>query len=643
MPTLRILEGHGAGTEVSLTQPETIIGRDKSVDIALLDTMVSRMHSKIVLEGSTATIIDLESRNGTFVNRLPIDRHQLVDGDEISIGESIFIFQEELTETGFKTEELQTAESANYDEKLTVEIADVQSAIQLQEMGRSFESLPQDQRDLAILYEVGRTINSTLKLDEILGHVLEMIFQTMPVERGVVLLVDQNTGQLKPKVVRHRDEAKTKDLKVSETIVNYALERGLGISSKDALADERFSDSQSIETQVVRSMLCVPLKAKDEVVGVVYVDSTEKSALDQKHLLLLQAVANQAAIAIENARLVDQLRLENRALRRQISRGHHIVGGSEQMREIYDVVRRVAPTDATVLLRGESGVGKEVIARAIHEQSKRRAQPIMCVNCAALSPTLLEAELFGYERGAFTGATERRAGRFEVVSGSTLFLDEIGDIPPELQAKLLRVLQEREFERVGGTETLKVDVRIITSTNRDLEKALEDGVFREDLYYRLKVIEIMIPPLRERKEDIPALVEQFLKIFANEMGVPPPDVSSEALAALMNYDWPGNVRELKNLTERAVVLGIGEEFLPEHLPGSLLRAVGQTPTGPETGVLAKSDIAESLSLAASEKKHIGRILQVCQWNKSRAAELLEISRPRLDRKIKEYGLQKPAQ
>jgi transcriptional regulator with PAS, ATPase and Fis domain len=359
-----------------------------------------------------------------------------------------------------------------------------------------------------------------------------------------------------------------------------------------------------------------------------------------KHLLLLQAVANQAAIAIENARLVDQLRLENRVLRRQLSQGHHIVGTSEKMREIYDIVRRVASTDATVLLRGESGVGKEVIARAIHQQSKRRGNPIVCVNCAALAPTLLEAELFGYERGAFTGATERRAGRFEVASGGTLFLDEIGDIPPELQAKLLRVLQEREFERVGGTETLKVDVRIITSTNRDLEKALEDGVFREDLYYRLKVIEITIPPLRERKDDIPALVEQFLKLFANEMGVKPPKVTSEALATLMHHDWPGNIRELKNLIERAVVLGVGDELLPEHLPGSLMRAVGQTPVSPETGAVAKADVAESLSLSSSEKRHIERVLQVCQWNKSRAADLLEISRPRLDRKIREYEIQK---
>ena len=639
MPSLRVLEGPGAGTDIALGEPETVVGRDKTADISLLDTMVSRLHAKIVVEGQEAAIVDLQSRNGTFVNRLPIDRHQLMDGDELSIGETIFIYQAEETSIGIATQEVQAVESSEYNEKLTVEIPDVATSLRAEELGKHFEHLPSDQRDLAILYEVGRTINSSLKLDAILGHVLDMIFQTMPVDRGVVLLVHPSTGKLKPKVIRQRDDSADAGVQVSETIVEYAIERGIGIFSTDATVDERFGSSKSVEAQVVRSMLCVPLKSREEVVGVVYVDSQQKTELVQKHLLLLQAVANQAAIAIDNARLVDQLRLENRALRRQLSQTHHIVGASAKMREIYDLVRRVAPTDATVLLRGESGVGKEVIARAIHHQSKRRGKPIVCVNCAALAPTLLEAELFGYERGAFTGATERRAGRFELASGGTLFLDEIGELPPELQAKLLRVLQEQEFERVGGTETLKVDVRIVTSTNRNLENALEEGIFREDLYYRLKVIEIVIPPLRERKEDIPALIEQFLKVFARDMGAHPPKVAADALSCLMSYDWPGNVRELKNLIERAIVLGVDDELQPEHLDPKVREATQGLPAIDPTSETEPEGL-ESLSLSDCEKRHIGRVLQVAEWNKSRAAELLGVSRPRLDRKIKEYGLRR---
>ena len=643
MPSLRILEGPGAGPEIPLFSAETIVGRDKTADISLLDTMVSRQHAKIVLDGAQASLIDMNSSNGTFVNRLPVDRHPLEDGDELSIGETIFIFQDSEAGQGIRSDEFQAVASSNYNEELTVDIPDIPSAIRASEMGR-FENLPNEQRELAILYELGRAINSTLKLHEILGHILDVIFETMPAQRGVVLLTDASTGKLRPKVIRPKEAGK-EGMKVSQTILDYAVERGVGIFSTDASTDDRFLSSKSVATQVVRSLLCVPLKTRDEIVGVVYVDSSEGGKLDHRHLLMLSAVANQAAIAIENARLVDELQLENRSLRRQLSQTHHVVGSSPKMKQIYEMVRRVSPADTTILLRGESGVGKEVIARAIHQQSKRRSKQIVCVNCAALSPTLLEAELFGYERGAFTGATERRAGRFELANGGTLFLDEIGEMPAELQAKLLRVLQEREFERVGGTETLKVDVRIVTSTNRDLDKEMEEGRFRDDLYYRLKVIEILIPPLRDRKEDLPALIEQFLQLFSNDMGTKPPKISTEALAVAMSYNWPGNVRELKNLIERAVVLGVGDELLPEHFPDSVLHSPAFVEEQSEPQVDIVDDPAEtqtlrpdSFTLADSEKVHIERILALCQWNKSRASEMLQISRPRLDRKIKEYEL-----
>jgi transcriptional regulator with GAF, ATPase, and Fis domain len=298
------------------------------------------------------------------------------------------------------------------------------------------------------------------------------------------------------------------------------------------------------------------------------------------------------------------------------------------MREIIDVVKIVAPTDSTVLIRGESGSGKEVIARTIHRQSDRRDKPMVAVNCGALSPTVLESELFGHEKGAFTGAIQQRLGRFELADGGTLFLDEISEMPLELQVRLLRVLQEQEFERVGGQKTIKVDVRIITATNRDLIKAIRNGSFREDLYFRLKVIELEMPPLRERIDDVPLLAQHFLQSYAGEMGRPTPTLSEEALVAMTRYPWPGNIRELKNAIERAVVLTRDDVIQPHELP--LTSHMGDDP----------EDSDDDYTLAGSEERQIRKVLRVTEWNKTQASKLLGISRARLDRKIKDYDITK---
>jgi DNA-binding NtrC family response regulator len=322
-----------------------------------------------------------------------------------------------------------------------------------------------------------------------------------------------------------------------------------------------------------------------------------------------------------------ELVLENILLRQKLeerSRYDEIIGQSDAMQAVFELISRVAPTDSTVLITGESGTGKELIAQAIHGNSTRCYNPFIAVSCGALPDSLLESELFGYEKGAFTGAEHMKRGRFEMANGGTLFLDEIGDISLKTQVDLLRVLQNKEFSRLGGEAVISADVRILAATNRDLKKAIAEQRFREDLFYRLNVISIHVPPLRERKEDIPLLADAFISKFCLEMNKEEMKIAPSALKALMNYDWPGNVRELENIIERALVIGRGKEIRPDDLPFAQKAAV------PE-------NLPKSLKLM--EEMHIRRILDETDWNISRAARELDIDRQTLYNKIKKYGLE----
>ena len=349
--------------------------------------------------------------------------------------------------------------------------------------------------------------------------------------------------------------------------------------------------------------------------------------------------------AVEQKRLVDQ----NRRLRQEVE-GYHrfeqLVGGSPRMQEVFRAVERAAPTSSTVLIYGETGTGKELVARALHRRSKRAEGPFIVVSCGAISEPLLESELFGHVRGAFTGAHADREGLFEAAQGGTLFLDEIGDIPPAMQMKLLRVLQEREIQRVGETRIRKVDIRLIAATHKDLKEESRAGRFREDLYYRLNVLALVVPPLRERKEDIPPLVRHFLQKYGQEMGKPVADAAPEALDLLMRYDWPGNVRELQNAIERAVILLDGQVLRPEHLP--LEKAEGRrpsldTPLRDDSGQTAegRTDGERALTLEEMERQYILQVLRETGFHQSRAAEVLGIGRRTLYRKIREYGIDVP--
>jgi DNA-binding NtrC family response regulator len=330
------------------------------------------------------------------------------------------------------------------------------------------------------------------------------------------------------------------------------------------------------------------------------------------------------------------LEAENANLRQQLETRfgmENIVGESPAMNEVLDVVRQVAPTPVTVLLQGESGTGKELVARAIHQLSPRSRQPLVTVHCAALSPTLLESELFGHEKGAFTGANERRIGRFEQAQGGTLFLDEIGEIDATIQIKLLRFLGERTFERVGSNKTLTADARLIAATNKNLEELVKAGAFREDLYYRLCVVEIRLPPLRERKSDIPLLAQNFLKEFSRQIGKDVKDFTADALETLINYSWPGNVRELRSALERAVVLCHGDRVTVRDLPATMRPGNGAAAT-PQR-LLAQGD----LTVADAEKQLILRALKDSGGNRTRAAAKIGMSRRTLHRKLHEYHLE----
>ncbi|HOV39839.1 MAG TPA: sigma-54 dependent transcriptional regulator [Spirochaetales bacterium] len=347
---------------------------------------------------------------------------------------------------------------------------------------------------------------------------------------------------------------------------------------------------------------------------------TKPINLDRLSLLVKRALSNR------------ELVLQHRAMQEELEKKRgfsNIIGVSQEMRKIYEVVRQVAPTKASVLITGESGVGKELIADAIHNLSNRKDKPFIKVHCAALSESLLESELFGHEKGAFTGAISRKRGRFELAHMGTIFLDEIGEINQSVQIKILRVLQEKKFERVGGEETIEVDVRIISATNRDLKAEIAAGRFREDLYYRLNVVNIHIPPLRERKEDIPLLVAAFLKEFAQENGKQIEGIDTKARAALYNYTWPGNVRELRNCIESAVVLCKGQYITLEDLPPVLRSGADENYV----------KISLGTPLEEAEREIIQANLSYFRGNKSKTAEVLGIGRKTLHRKLKEYGLE----
>jgi transcriptional regulator with GAF, ATPase, and Fis domain len=562
-PRLTAIAGRLKGAVFSIEDFPVVIGRETAATLCLADASVSRRHTQIEKENDEFVILDLESLNGTFINDVPIKRRTLQHGDRVRIGDSQFLFLLHEGDTAALSTTIQFDEEAHAVSGSTLQI-------------KFNDALYLMARDLSALMKISTTINAIRGVEELRKTLIELLFEVVPAERGAILLTAEHAkddeSEFASVFALHRHRGPDQSIKMSRTITRAVLQKRESILIANQSAAPTLQ-SESLVRDRPHSILCVPLIMLDRPLGVIYLDTREPDVdFDKDHLQLVTAIAAISAVAIENARHIEWLVSENKRLIADFDIEHNLVGESEAVREVLQFISKVAPTDSTVLLFGESGTGKELAARAIHQNSKRASKPFMAVNCAALAESLLESELFGHEKGSFTGALAQKKGRLEVAEGGTVFLDEIGELSPALQVKLLRVLQEREFERVGGTKPIKLDIRVITATNRNLEEAVSQGAFRQDLYYRLNVVSLEMPPLRKRPEDIPLLSNYFAAKYGKKCNRRVMGIAPQAQARLVGYDWPGNVRELENAIERAVVLGTTERILPEDLPESILES-----------------------------------------------------------------------
>jgi Nif-specific regulatory protein len=629
-PRLIAISGPLKGTTVLLEDAETVIGREPGNAVAISDPLVSRRHCSIRRDDSgRVQVSDLESLNGTFVNGLPARDKSLEHGDYIKIGSSEFVFLLD----GRPTAEVLLVDPE--DEQLLTTMSfkvDGDSAVFLQppRAKEKRASNTRYERDLAALLRISSAINAIRQVGDLQARVLEMIFEVVPVERAAILLVNKNGEDFISGTYRERTSDATQPFRISRTIGQQVLRDGVAVIASDKQIRGR--GTESLITSNIRSLLCVPMVVFGSTLGIIYSDTTETTTqLDEHHLQLLTAIASIAAIALEHARYVEWLEGENQRLQTEINIEHNMVGDSARINKVHQFVTRVAAYDSNVLILGESGTGKELVARAIHRNSKRAKAPFIAINCAALGEQLLESELFGHERGAFTNAYAQKKGKLEIADGGTVFLDEVAELAPSLQAKLLRVIQEREFERVGGLRPIKADIRLIAATNKDLDEAVRTCRFREDFFHRLNVVSITVPPLRERREDIPLLATYFIQKYSGEANRPLAGITPEAHSLLKNYSWPGNVRELQHAIERAVVLGSSEHIRPEDLPEALL----------ETKEPAETDVVRFHEAVNKAKRDvILRALEETGGNFTEAAKLLDLHPNYLHRLVSNMGLRK---
>ena len=547
-----VVSGPSKGTVVRFTGDQLSVGRDSANNLCLRDRAVSRRHFSISKSDAAFHLIDLESHNGTFVNGIPVRRKLLTHGDTLRVGrcELVFLITED---EGVIVEPVQFQDENEEDSLLTTTNVRAYSPVsQGTDVGRMA-------RDLNALFKIANTINSIRDLEPLQQRLLQLIGEVIPADTGAIVILRHADEEPISSCVWERRPSAAPQIAIRREIVQRALWERSPILSRPA---------DSAESGEV---LCVPLVGVDRTVGVFYLAAGGKDHIfEDGHVHFLSSVAGIAAVTLENVLATEALRNENRRLQAELDLQDVIIGESKAMHQVEKFIARVAKSDSTVLIRGESGTGKELVARAIHRNSQSADKPFVAINCAAIPEALLESELFGHEKGSFTGAIATKKGRLEIAEGGTIFLDEIGELAPLLQAKLLRALQEHEFERVGGTRTLKLDARVIAATNKNLEDAIKSGEFRQDLYYRLNVVSVVVPPLRDRPDDIPLLAMYFAAKYSERCKRPLKGISSPARALLTSYSWPGNVRELENALEHAIVLGTGDEIVPDDLPEALL-------------------------------------------------------------------------
>jgi Nif-specific regulatory protein len=627
-PRLVAISGHLQGTVFPLTEDQTSIGRDPANRISINEHWISREHCLIKKEKDRFKIVDLDSHNGTFVNGVPVKQRFLEHGDRVGLAGATFLFL-------LREADPATAGAVHLDEeasplKPTVQLR-VEDALYLHPERLQKAHLPAARigRDLGALLKISNAVMSEQDIEEFQRKLLEQIFEIVPAERGAVLLRFEDQSKEFSSSVGW-DKVDNQPVRASRTIVEQTM------NEKTAILLNRVADSpehgriKSLATPGVESVLCLPLIRLDRAIGAIYLDTRDpKTRFDEEQLELLTAIAGISASALENLHQMDELASENLRLRDDYNLEHNMVGESPRLQKIYQFISKVAPTDATVLVNGESGTGKELVARAIHQNSPRARKLLVKIDCTTLTENLLESELFGHEKGAFTGAIAQKKGKLEVANGGTVFLDEIGELPALLQSKLLRVLQDREFERVGGTRPIPVDIRLIAATNRDLAEEVKAGKFREDLYHRLNVVAVTLPPLRDRPEDIPLLANYFASKYSGKAKRRILGLSPEAVETLTSYDWPGNVRELENTIERAVVMGSTDTILPDDLPENLLEAHPPPAVSPTS----YHDV-----IADTKKKLIIEAVKQAKGNYTEAAKSLGLHPNYLHRLIRNLNI-----
>jgi transcriptional regulator with GAF, ATPase, and Fis domain len=627
------------------------LGRAPTNQIVLKDDLCSREHAEVFSSEACWRLRDLHSLNGTRVNDVKVETERELDPrDKVQVGRTNLLFVEDMGQLPDipapppESGDMAIKKRLNQTRFLTPMPAPPAPNPDPDNPDQTVPINAQGllSRDLSLLYRLALDMGSAASYDEVCQMVLTTLLEATPAEVGAVLSVKGEPGtkpvrglELEVTCHRHRDPSRHDYRRVSDYVSNEVLATREAVLAEDVARDRYLRNRESLTELGATSLVCAPVVFGERLLGLIHLYCTDPhKALDSDHLEFAVAVAKQLGNVIHQLRRNEFLLEENKLLRDQLRVESELVGDSTVIKELERQIGRVAGTNATCLIRGESGAGKELVARAVHYSSPRKDGPFVTLNCAALTETLLESELFGHEKGSFTGATEKKVGKFEAAHRGTIFLDEIGEMNVGTQAKLLRILEGHPFERVGGSVPIQVDVRVVSATNQPLEQAVHAGNFRRDLFFRLQVVEIKVLPLRDRKADIPILADHFLKRFVRETGRKIRGFTPAAMQKMHDYHWPGNVRELRNVVERAVALGSGPMLDVVDIWLSSL-----DPLRPPS----EHDIHlgyQPLPLDEIEKRHILKTLEHTDWNKSQAATILSIERSTLDRKIKTYSLKR---
>jgi Nif-specific regulatory protein len=638
------------------------IGRAPTNQIVIQDERCSRMHAELFVSEGRWTLRDLDSRNGTAVGDEPISGDwPLSPGNVIRIGHSQLVFVHSLSQafsepgTAISASLKKDADGAELDLDDDSSVLEPYEPTTITHRRGQTRFLETAEKDEGTISRMGRAAARLCRLAFELGKApdtatlaeltLAGLFDGPNIDSAALLLLPRDfrgtPSGADLEVIASQTRSQWRYHRVSNFLATTVLREGEAVLARNIMDDSALGSRDSKGEIHATSVICAPVRQGNAVLGLIHLYSTDLDRVpDPEDLEYTLAVADTVAVALNNlyrrqelSENLTQVRNENVQLREQLGVQSEIVGTSPWVGQVTEEIARAAGSRATLLIRGESGAGKELVARAVHYSSPRKKNVFLCLNCAALSEDLLASELFGHEKGAFTGATEQKKGKFEAAHLGTLMLDEIGEMSPNLQAKFLRVLEGHPFERVGGSKPVKVSVRVIAATNRDLERDVAENRFRRDLFFRLRVLEIVVPPLRKRPQDIPELASHFLNKYRVETGRKIVGFTPRAMEQLARYRWPGNVRELKNVIERAVVLCRGDHIDHEDLLLSNLATAG------DTGEASLRSIGFSpTSLAEIESDHILATLNYTGWNKSRAASILGIERSTLDRKIRRYSL-----